>query len=141
MFGGHNEALRALSLLARSKPALTARYGATRLALFGSTACRIMRVDYLVGAQFHWAITAAQQSTAYQARICAPQEVPVECTPTKPARPVTSNYRTGTIEGEVVSPEKAGVQEQIPLGHSIPGSALPAVAFAGMTTVSYFTVP
>ncbi len=47
-----NRAL-AISLLAQSKPALTARYGVTRLALFGSTARDAARsdsdIDVLVG--------------------------------------------------------------------------------------------
>jgi len=36
---------RALELLTQSKPTLTARYGVTRLALFGSTARNDARVD------------------------------------------------------------------------------------------------
>ena len=43
----------AISLLAQSKPTLTARYGVTRLALFGSTARDAARsdsdIDVLVG--------------------------------------------------------------------------------------------
>jgi hypothetical protein len=35
----------AISLLTQSKPALTARYGVTRLALFGSTARDVARLD------------------------------------------------------------------------------------------------
>ena len=40
-----------------------------------------------------------------------------------------------------VTPSKAGVQEVNPRQHWIPGSALPPVAFAGMTEVSYFIGP
>jgi len=42
---------------------------------------------------------------------------------------------------EFVTPAKAGVQSAIALRHWIPGSALPSVAFAGMTGTVHFIEP
>jgi len=50
-------------------------------------------------------------------------------------------YWFGEIMFELVTPAKAGVQARNLCVYWIPGSALPSVAFAGMTVSSYFLSP
>jgi len=50
-------------------------------------------------------------------------------------------YWFGDMMFEFVTPAKAGVQVRNLCAYWMPGSALPSLAFAGMTASSYFVSP